>query len=218
MEVAQPLDRAWSRGRTSLTARLERLRSKSWQIGQCALAAGVAWFIAADVLGHPTPFFAPIAAVVSLGTSYGQRLRRVAEVTLGVAIGVFVADLLVSATGTRLVAADADRRARDDGRVPARRRPAVRHPGGGAVDRGRDAAARPRAGPGPLDRRADRRRRGPGRGDGGARGPAPSTARAGGEGAAQGGRPAAHGRRRDGRRRGRAGARPAGRRARRPTT
>jgi uncharacterized membrane protein YgaE (UPF0421/DUF939 family) len=100
MEVAQPLDRAWSRGRTSLAGRLERLRSKSWQIGQCALAAGVAWFVAADLLGHPTPFFAPIAAVVSLGTSYGQRLRRVAEVTLGVAIGVFVADLLVSVTGS----------------------------------------------------------------------------------------------------------------------
>ena len=100
MEVGQPLDRVWSRGRTSLAGRLERLRSKSWQIGQCALAAGVAWFVAADVLGHPTPFFAPIAAVVSLGTSYGQRLRRVAEVTLGVAIGVFVADLLVSVTGS----------------------------------------------------------------------------------------------------------------------
>jgi len=100
MEVGPPLDRAWSRGRTSLAARLGRLRSKSWQIGQCALAAGVAWYIAAEVLGHTTPFFAPIAAVVSLGTSYGQRLRRVAEVTLGVAIGVFVADLLVSVTGT----------------------------------------------------------------------------------------------------------------------
>jgi uncharacterized membrane protein YgaE (UPF0421/DUF939 family) len=47
------------------------------------------------VLGHPTPFFAPIAAVVTLGTSFGQRLRRVAEVTLGVAIGVLIADLLV---------------------------------------------------------------------------------------------------------------------------
>ena len=78
MEAA-PLDRAWSRGRTSLPARVARLRSKSWQIAQCAVAAGVAWFIAADLLGHQTPFFAPIAAVVSLGTSYGQRLRRVAR-------------------------------------------------------------------------------------------------------------------------------------------
>ena len=100
MAVAPPLDRLWTRGRSSMAARLARLRSKSWQIGQCALAAGVAYFIAAELLGHPTPFFAPIAAVVSLGTSYGQRLRRVAEVTLGVAMGVFVADLLTIGIGS----------------------------------------------------------------------------------------------------------------------
>ena len=92
---AGPLDRMWDRSRTSARARVQRLRSKSWQIGQCAVAAGVAWFIAADLLGHTTPFFAPVAAVVALGTSYGQRLRRVAEVTVGVAVGVFLADLLV---------------------------------------------------------------------------------------------------------------------------
>ena len=90
----------WARGRVSARARLDRLRSKAWLIAQAALAAGVAWYLAADVLGHPTPFFAPIAAVVSLGTSYGQRLRRVMEVTLGVAIGVLVADLLVIALGS----------------------------------------------------------------------------------------------------------------------
>jgi DNA-binding transcriptional LysR family regulator len=38
--------------------------------------------------------------VVSLGTTYGQRLRRVAEVTVGVAVGVLIADLLVLALGT----------------------------------------------------------------------------------------------------------------------
>ena len=54
----------------------------------------------ADLLGHTTPFFAPIAAVVSLGTSYGQRLRRVAEVTVGVAVGVFLADLIVAGIGS----------------------------------------------------------------------------------------------------------------------
>jgi uncharacterized membrane protein YgaE (UPF0421/DUF939 family) len=81
-------------------ARRARLRAKAWQIGQCAVAAGVAWTIAADVFDHPTPFFAPIAAVVSLGTSYGQRLHRVAEVTVGVAIGVFVGDLLTHWLGS----------------------------------------------------------------------------------------------------------------------
>lgn len=95
-----PLDRMWSRGRTSLGQRVDRLVSKRFHIAQCAIAAGVAWLIASDLLNHPTPFFAPIAAVVSLGTSYGQRLRRVAEVTFGVAIGVLVADLLVIGIGS----------------------------------------------------------------------------------------------------------------------
>ena len=99
MSDAHLFDRVWDRGRTSAGHRLARLRSKGWQVGQCAVAAAVAWLIAKDVLGHETPFFAPIAAVVSLGTSYGQRLRRVAEVTIGVAIGVLVADLLVMVLG-----------------------------------------------------------------------------------------------------------------------
>lgn len=97
---AGPLDRMWDRGRTSARSRVQRVRSKAWQIGQCAVAAAVAWFVAADLLGHPTPFFAPVAAVVALGTSYGQRLRRVAEVTIGVAVGVLLADLLVTWLGS----------------------------------------------------------------------------------------------------------------------
>ncbi len=100
VDPTQPLDRALQRGRTSVGQRVDRLRQNAWHIAQAALAAGVAWFIAADLLGHDTPFFAPIAAVLSLGTSYGQRLRRVAEVTLGVAIGVFVADLVVVLIGS----------------------------------------------------------------------------------------------------------------------
>lgn len=97
---AGPLDRMWDRSRTSARARAARLRSKTWQIGQCAVAAAVAWLVAADLLGHPTPFFAPVAAVVALGTSYGQRLRRVVEVTVGVAVGVFLADVLVVLLGS----------------------------------------------------------------------------------------------------------------------
>jgi uncharacterized membrane protein YgaE (UPF0421/DUF939 family) len=94
------VDLVVARGRTSLSARFARLRSKSWQVGQCAIAAGVAWFVAADLFGHQQPFFAPIAAVLSLGTSYGQRLRRLAEVTLGVAVGVFLGDLLTHWIGS----------------------------------------------------------------------------------------------------------------------
>ena len=97
---AELVDRLWARGRISLRVRVARVSAKRWQILQCAAAAGVAWLIAADLLGHPTPFFAPVAAVVSLGTSYGQRLRRVAEVTAGVALGVLLADLLAILIGS----------------------------------------------------------------------------------------------------------------------
>jgi uncharacterized membrane protein YgaE (UPF0421/DUF939 family) len=95
-----PVDRLWERGRDSMRVRLARLNAKKWQVAQCAVAAGVAWLIAADLFGHSQPFFAPVAAVVSLGTSYGQRLRRVAEVTAGVALGVLLADLLAIAIGS----------------------------------------------------------------------------------------------------------------------
>jgi uncharacterized membrane protein YgaE (UPF0421/DUF939 family) len=93
-------DRFRDRGRVSYAQRVARLRSKAWHIGQCSIAAGVAWFVAHDVVGHPQPFFAPIVAVICLGTSYGQRLRRVADVTVGVAVGVFLADVLLMLIGT----------------------------------------------------------------------------------------------------------------------
>jgi uncharacterized membrane protein YgaE (UPF0421/DUF939 family) len=95
-----PLETAIGRGRTSLSGRLDRWRTKRWAVAQCAIAAGVAWWVASSVFHHPAPFFAPVAAVVSLGTSYGQRLRRVAEVTIGVALGVFGADLIVHVLGS----------------------------------------------------------------------------------------------------------------------
>ncbi|RYB88370.1 hypothetical protein EUA06_21585 [Nocardioides glacieisoli] len=88
------------RSRTSLRARVARLRAKGWVIGQCAIAAGVAWWLAADVFDHTLPFFAPIAAVVSLGMSYGQRQRRVAEVTVGVALGVLLGDVTTHLIGS----------------------------------------------------------------------------------------------------------------------
>lgn len=88
-----------SKGRTSLRLRAHRVQDKGFAIAQCAIAAGVAWWIAADVLGHTMPFFAPIAAVVSLGISYGQRLRRVVEVTVGVAVGVALGDTLTHVVG-----------------------------------------------------------------------------------------------------------------------
>ncbi len=67
---------------------------------QCAVAAGLSWWIAADLLDHVKPFFAPIAAVVSLGLTLARRWRRSVELIGGVLIGIIVGDLLISRLGT----------------------------------------------------------------------------------------------------------------------
>ena len=88
------------RSRAALRRRIDRLRDRGFFIAQCALASGVAWALARYVVGHPMPFFAPVAAMICLGFSFGQRLRRVAELMAGVAIGVGVGDLFVQVFGT----------------------------------------------------------------------------------------------------------------------
>jgi uncharacterized membrane protein YgaE (UPF0421/DUF939 family) len=79
---------------------LRRLRSSALPIVQCGLAAGVAWLVAHDLVGHERPFFAPIAAVISLGVSLGGRRRRAVELVVGVSLGVLVGDLLVAWIGS----------------------------------------------------------------------------------------------------------------------
>jgi uncharacterized membrane protein YccC len=51
------------------------------------------------MLGNEHPFFAPVAAVVTLGLAPGERGRRAVEMALGVAVGLAVADVIVRAIG-----------------------------------------------------------------------------------------------------------------------
>jgi uncharacterized membrane protein YgaE (UPF0421/DUF939 family) len=95
--------RAARRSKASVQRRLDRWRDRAFFIAQCALAAATAWALARYVVGHAQPFFAPVAAMVCLGFSFGQRLRRVAEVMVGVAVGVGVGDLFVQLFGTGVV-------------------------------------------------------------------------------------------------------------------
>ncbi|MFI1990918.1 aromatic acid exporter family protein [Actinoplanes sp. NPDC020271] len=67
--------------------------------GEAILAAVLAWVVAAHVIGHPAPVFAPSAALVVLAEARGRRLRQSIEIVLGVAAGVLVADLGVQALG-----------------------------------------------------------------------------------------------------------------------
>lgn len=95
--------RAARRSAASVHRRIDRWRNRAFFIAQCSLAAAIAWALARYVLGHQQPFFAPVAAMVCLGFSFGQRLRRVAEVMVGVAVGVGVGDLFVALFGTGVV-------------------------------------------------------------------------------------------------------------------
>jgi hypothetical protein len=81
------------------------LRGGWLQILQTAVAASAAWFLAALLLGLDRPTFAPIAAVISLGLAVGERGRRAVELTLGVAFGILIADVLVSILGVGAVQA-----------------------------------------------------------------------------------------------------------------
>jgi uncharacterized membrane protein YgaE (UPF0421/DUF939 family) len=77
-----------------------RLRVAFWPVVQTAVAATLAWSVAAFVLGHDRPFVAAIAAVISIGAVAGQTLRRATEWIFGIAVGLAVADLIILAIGT----------------------------------------------------------------------------------------------------------------------
>jgi uncharacterized membrane protein YgaE (UPF0421/DUF939 family) len=77
-----------------------RTRNDAWPIVQGAGAAGIAWFLAYTVLGHPQPFFAPIAAVAALAVNIGERGQRVIGMLVGVVVGVVVAWVGLSLLGT----------------------------------------------------------------------------------------------------------------------
>lgn len=49
--------------------------------------------MAHTVLGHPQPFFAPIAALAALAVNVGERGQRATGMVVGVGVGVLVAEV-----------------------------------------------------------------------------------------------------------------------------
>ena len=78
----------------SVQARLKRVRKRLLPILQIGLAAGLAYFLARDVAGHPRPFFAPIATVIIIGMTGGDRVSKSVDMALGCILGVLVGDLI----------------------------------------------------------------------------------------------------------------------------
>ncbi len=86
--------------RSALGERTRGLRTTLVPLAQTAGAAGAAWALAHDVIGHRTPFFAPVAATIVLGLGPGRRGPRAVEMVLGVAVGIGIGDLLIAAIGS----------------------------------------------------------------------------------------------------------------------
>ena len=92
--------RARERSRASVRSGRERLVIAARPIVHTSVAAALAWLVAVELVGREQPFFAPVAAVITLGLTVGQRGRRAVELAFGVALGILIADALVLAIGT----------------------------------------------------------------------------------------------------------------------
>lgn len=77
-----------------------RVRGSAVAIVQAGVAAGAAYAVARYALDHPYPFFAPVSAWIALGFTQVRQLRRVAELAVGVALGVALGDLIAHVIGS----------------------------------------------------------------------------------------------------------------------
>jgi uncharacterized membrane protein YgaE (UPF0421/DUF939 family) len=69
-------------------AATRRLRSAVGPIALTSVAAGLAWYLTHDMLGHRQPFFAPIAAVVCLSATNVLRGQRAVQMIIGGVLGI----------------------------------------------------------------------------------------------------------------------------------
>ena len=93
-----------STGSALLSTRLHqgssRVKAAWWPVIQTALAGALAFWLAGKLLGHATPFFAPVVTWVALGYSFDRSLRKVIELGIGVSVGVGLGEFLVNQIGT----------------------------------------------------------------------------------------------------------------------
>lgn len=68
-----------------------RLGPAALQAAKTALAAGISWLLAANVLGNNIPVFAPLAALLTVQVTVWESVSRGLQRVLGVVVGVLVA-------------------------------------------------------------------------------------------------------------------------------
>ena len=83
-----------------MEGRVAALRVAAVPVLQMGVAASVSWWIAHDLVGHSSTYFAPVASTIVLSNRPGARSRRALEMVLGIAVGIGIADLLVKLIGS----------------------------------------------------------------------------------------------------------------------
>jgi uncharacterized membrane protein YgaE (UPF0421/DUF939 family) len=81
-----------------------RLRAALWPVVQTSVAASLAFYIAHSLVGHVQPFFAPIAAAVSMSINNDMRGQRALQLVLGAALGIVIGMGVQALLGTGPVA------------------------------------------------------------------------------------------------------------------
>lgn len=87
------------RSRVTVKDRWHAVRFNLLLALQAAVAAALAWVGSHELIGNPSPVFAPISAIGTVASSVGQRFRRTIELIFGVAVGIGVGDFLVFLAG-----------------------------------------------------------------------------------------------------------------------
>ena len=76
---------------------LRRVIDDLWPLLQGTAAAAIAWAIAKYGLDHEDPFFAPVAAVIALNATTGERGLNAVRLLQGVVVGIVVGELALAA-------------------------------------------------------------------------------------------------------------------------
>jgi hypothetical protein len=71
----------------------------AWPILQSTIAATAAWVIAKHVFDHHEPFFAPVAAIIGLNATVGERGLNAVRLLQGVFVGIVIGELTLAALG-----------------------------------------------------------------------------------------------------------------------
>ncbi len=100
INMARKTERWSTRIANRVRAGGSRLEDSWLYIIQVAIAAGLSYWVALNIVKHEHPFFAPMSTVIVLSTTGGERFRRAIELVVGASLGVGLGDLLIVQLGT----------------------------------------------------------------------------------------------------------------------